>query len=95
MKVAGKGAFAAEEEASPAVALEGAGKGALAVEEEASALAVLRLRLAGWLRTEGKGCVRENGVPRASASSGLSSSPRTWYPAASSSVTSDVGSSWI
>eukprot|EP00965_Chrysotila_dentata_P197463 6178200-Pleurochrysis_carterae.AAC.4 len=37
----------------------------------------LRLRLAGWLCTDGKGFVRENGVPRVAAFSGLSSSPKT------------------
>eukprot|EP00965_Chrysotila_dentata_P083543 2755824-Pleurochrysis_carterae.AAC.1 len=59
------------------VSTEGAGNGALAAEDEAPAEVALRLRLAEWLCTEGKGCVCKNGVPRAAASSGLSSSPGT------------------
>eukprot|EP00965_Chrysotila_dentata_P001078 35238-Pleurochrysis_carterae.AAC.1 len=56
---------------------EGAGRGAFAAELEAPAEVAMRRRLVGWIRTGGKGCVRENGVPRAAASSWLSSSPRT------------------
>eukprot|EP00965_Chrysotila_dentata_P096851 3201009-Pleurochrysis_carterae.AAC.2 len=59
------------------VSTEGAGKGALAAEDEAPAEVALRRRLAGWLCTDGNGCVRGHGVPRATASSGLSSSPGT------------------
>eukprot|EP00965_Chrysotila_dentata_P224233 6194057-Pleurochrysis_carterae.AAC.2 len=45
-------------------------------------------------RTAG-GWVREKGVPRAAASSGLLPNPSTKQPPLSSSVTSEVGSAWI
>eukprot|EP00965_Chrysotila_dentata_P001054 34405-Pleurochrysis_carterae.AAC.2 len=78
------------------VSTEGADKGALTAEDEIPAVVQLHRRLAGWLCTDGKGgCVRENGVPRAAASSGLSYSPWTWYPALSPSVTFKVSVSLI
>eukprot|EP00965_Chrysotila_dentata_P120836 3996608-Pleurochrysis_carterae.AAC.2 len=53
---------------------KGASREVFAAEVEAPAEAALRRCLAGWLRTNGEGCVREKGVPHAAASSGLSSS---------------------
>eukprot|EP00965_Chrysotila_dentata_P032962 1098286-Pleurochrysis_carterae.AAC.4 len=49
----------------------------MAAEDEAPAEVALRRLSAGWLCTDGNGCVLENGVPRTAASSGLSSSPGT------------------